>query len=102
VTDMLWDPGSGRWTMISRSPFAPTAAAAASYVRMAASTCALCGSPLVAQIQRSKAGLILIIVGVVLTPVVIGVPLWILGLILRHGGKGKVLDRCPRCGYVAR
>lgn len=102
ITDSLWDPSIGQWTMISRSRFAPAATAAASYVRVATSTCPQCGSPLVATVKRSTAGLVLIIVGFVLTPMFgIGVPIWIIGFAIRFGGKGKLRLRCARCQYTA-
>jgi hypothetical protein len=102
IADMLWDPREGQWITIARSRFAPVASAAASYVRVATSTCPQCGTPLIALMQRSKLGLVLIIIGILLTPVFfIGVPIWIVGFAIRFGGKGKLVQRCPRCQYTA-
>jgi hypothetical protein len=100
ITDSLWDPDTQQWTMIARSPLAAAASTAASYVRMAASTCPHCGTPLAAVLNRSTVGLVLIIVGVALIPLFgIGIPIWIVGFAIRYGGKGRLQLRCSRCQY---
>jgi hypothetical protein len=102
IVDSLWDPDAQQWVMISRSRFAPLASAAASYVRIATTTCPQCGTALVPTAKRSTAGLVLIIVGVLLTPAFgIGVPIWVVGFAMRFGGKGTLRLRCPRCQYIA-
>lgn len=64
--------------------------------RTAATTCPRCGGPLT--MTSSSMGLFLIIIGIVLFPVGVGIPIWVIGMWMRHGNKAKKLA-CTRCGY---
>lgn len=61
--------------------------------------CPRCGSGMVWRVKRSGFGLALIIIGIVLTPVIIGIPIWILGMVVRHGNNGQMYLLCPYCQY---
>ncbi|MBI1763822.1 MAG: zinc ribbon domain-containing protein [Acidobacteria bacterium] len=71
----------------------------ANLARLAASTCPNCSAAMAVVIKRSGLGLALVILGVALTPFLIGIPLFIAGYMLRFGGKGRACYRCPRCNY---
>jgi len=66
----------------------------------AAGTCPRCSTAMAVVIKRSGLGLALIILGIILTPVVgIGIPIFIVGYVMRFSGKGRACYRCPRCNY---
>ena len=84
------------------SHFAVGAAAAALHQRIAANACPRCGTGMAVVIKRSKMGLVLVIVGLVTTPAFgIGLPIFIVGYIMRWGGKGRAAYQCPGCNYAA-
>jgi hypothetical protein len=103
ITDSVSLQGSGCWIAIFQSKFAPLVTQSTVTGRLAASTCPACGSPMAVVIKRSGVGLALIIAGVVLTPLFgIGIPIWIIGMIIRWGGNGTAVYRCARCNYANR
>jgi len=88
------------WTPITQSQFAQLVASQTGVNRLAITTCPYCGAGLVVQIKRSRFGLILVVIGICLTPAFgIGIPIFIVGFIIRWGGKGKAFYRCARCNY---
>lgn len=67
--------------------------------QLAAATCPRCGGPLTQANNQAQTGLVLIIIGVVLTPIYcLGTPLWVIGMMMRFGSSARSL-RCTRCGY---
>jgi hypothetical protein len=83
------------------------AAALATHQRLATSTCPNCGTGMVAVYRRSTLGLVLICVGLLMTPIpvigwIFGPIIFIVGLVLRFGGKGKLRYQCPGCNYSNR
>jgi hypothetical protein len=55
---------------------------------------------MIARVKQSGTGLALILVGIVLIPIFIGLPIFIVGMVIRHGGKGgKAYFSCPICNY---
>lgn len=101
VSDSIRRDGSDPWMPIVQSEFAPLIAQQANMVRLAASTCPGCGAGMAVVIKRSKAGLVLIIVGLLTTPLFgIGIPIFVVGFILRWGRKGQAAYQCPRCNYA--
>jgi DNA-directed RNA polymerase subunit M/transcription elongation factor TFIIS len=100
--DSLTLVGDSTWTPLLQSQFSQNLVEQINVERLTASTCPRCGAGMVAVARGSQLGLWLIIVGVVLTPVFcIGTFLWVWGMILRHGMKGKTYLQCPRCKYSA-
>lgn len=99
--DSLAVTGNSTWVPILQSQFKEYLVDQMNVERLAASTCPRCGAGMVALAKRSQAGLWLIIVGVILTPVCIGTALWIWGMILMHGTRGQTYLQCPRCKYTA-
>jgi len=100
IKDSVRPAGGSNWIPITQSKFAHLVAGQATLNRLGASTCPACGAGLVVQIKRPGLGLVLIIIGVCLTPLFgIGIPIWIVGVIIRFGGKGKAVYRCARCNY---
>jgi hypothetical protein len=103
ITDSVSLQGSGCWIAVFQSKFAPFVTQSAVTGRLAASTCPACGAAMAVVIKRSGLGLALIITGVALTPLFgIGVPVWIIGMIIRFGGKGTAVYRCGQCKYANR
>jgi zinc-ribbon domain len=100
MNDSVAVQGSNDWVPVAQSVFASNMAQQLNMDRVASSTCPQCGAAMAVVIKRSGLGLALIIIGVVLTPAFgIGVPIWIAGMIIRWGGKGKAAYRCPRCNF---
>lgn len=100
--DSLAVTGDSTWVPILQSQFNQYLVDRMNVERLAASTCPRCGAGMVALAKSSQAGLWLIIVGVILTPVFcIGTFLWVWGMILMHGVKGKTYLQCPRCKFNA-
>lgn len=98
--DSLTLVGDSTWTPLLQSQFSQHLVERINVERLAANTCPSCGAGMVALAKSSQAGLWLIIVGVILTPVFcIGTFLWVWGMILMHGVKGKTYLQCPRCKY---
>jgi ribosomal protein L37AE/L43A len=98
--DMITRAGEDRWVPILNSEFSQHMLEKINLERLSSTTCPRCNSALVAVVGRSGAGLWLIIAGVVLTPLIIGIPIWAVGFYLRFGGKGTTRWTCPRCGYI--
>ena len=100
ITDSVVLSGGSPWVPITQSPFAGHIVTQATVDRLAASTCPRCGAAMAVVLQRSKAGLVLIIIGLLTTPLFgIGVPIFAVGFILRWGFKGKAKYQCARCNY---
>jgi hypothetical protein len=100
INDSIAVHGTNTWIPITQSKFSYLVTQHTSVGRVAASTCPHCGAGMAVVIKRSGLGLALIIAGVVLTPVIVGVPIWIIGMIIRWGGKGTAAYRCPRCNFA--
>lgn len=95
--------GGQGWTPLLQSEFADYILNQINIERMVASLCPNCGAEMVVLAKSSQAALWLIIFGVILTPVFcIGTVLWVWGMILMHGKKGKTYYQCPRCKYTPR
>jgi hypothetical protein len=101
TADSVAQAGAQSWTPLLQSPFAKFAAEQITINRLAATTCPRCGSAMAAVIRRSGFGLALILIGIALTPVIIGIPIFIVGMIVRHGGSGTTSLSCPICRYSA-
>jgi hypothetical protein len=101
ASDSVALAGAQTWTPLLHSPFAKLVSEQITISRLAATTCPRCGSGMVAVIRRSGFGLALILIGILLTPVLIGIPIFIVGMIIRHGGSGKTYLTCPCCKYSA-
>lgn len=102
ITDSVVLSGGSAWVPITQSPFGRDIVAQASVDRLAASTCPRCGAAMAVVFQRSKVGFVLIIIGLLTTPLFgIGVPIFVVGFILRWGFKGKANYQCPRCNHKA-
>ena len=100
LQDSVTRQGEQHWTPILQSPFGTRIADQANLDRLAATTCPRCGSAMVARIKQSGTGLALILIGIALTPLFIGIPIFIVGMVMRHGGKGgKAYFSCPICSY---
>ncbi len=99
VQDMVQALGSSNWVPMLESKLRPHVVVGAHDNRLVASTCPNCGAGLVVQIKRSGFGLFLIILGIILTPAIIGIPVFIVGYVIRWSGKGKAFYRCARCNY---
>jgi ribosomal protein S27AE len=100
ITDSVIATGGATWVPITQSPFARYIVTQATVDRLAASTCPQCGAAMAVVLQRSKAGLVLVIIGLITTPLFgIGIPIFIVGFILRWGFKPKAKYQCPRCNY---
>ncbi len=100
-TDLVTRTGTDKWIALNESQFASDFAHRISLDHLAASTCPNCGAEMVVLSKGSQTGLWLIIIGVILTPVFcIGTVLWVWGMILRHGTRGKIYYQCPRCKYA--
>jgi hypothetical protein len=84
ITDSVVLSGGSTWVPITQSPFAGHIVTQASVDRLAARTCPRCGAAMAVVLQRSKAGLVLIIIGLLTTSLFgIGVPIFVVGFILR-------------------
>lgn len=101
--DSITKVGMDNWTPLALSEFQGDLANQLSLQKIAATTCPNCNAEMVVLVGSSKAGLWLIIIGVILTPVFcIGTVLWVWGMFLMHGGKGKSYYQCPRCKFTTR
>lgn len=100
IKDSVRIDGASGWIPVTQSKFASLVAQQTGMNRLATSTCPTCGAGLVVQIKRSGFGLALIIIGFCLTPFFgIGIPIWVVGMVIRWGGKGKAFYRCARCNF---
>jgi hypothetical protein len=100
INDSVAQQGSQIWMPVMQSRFAALVSQQANLNRIAASTCPRCSAGMVVIIKRSGLGLGLFIAGLALTPVFgIGLPLLIIGLVLRWGTPGTAAYRCPRCNF---
>lgn len=101
LQDSVTRHGEQNWTPILQSPFGKPLADQATLDRLAATTCPRCGSAMLARVKQSGTGLALILIGITLSPVFIGIPIFIVGMVMRHGGKGgKAYFSCPICNYA--
>ncbi len=101
--DSVNKTGEDNWTPIATSVFSDALLGQLSLDKIAASTCPNCNAEMVVLVGSSNLGLWLIIIGVILTPVFcIGTFLWVWGMFLRHGGKGKTYYQCPRCKFTTK
>jgi predicted RNA-binding Zn-ribbon protein involved in translation (DUF1610 family) len=102
TADSISKTGDAGWTPILQSEFGDGLLNQINVERIAANSCPRCGTNMVVMAQSSQAGLWLIIIGVVLTPVFcIGTFFWVWGMILMHGTRGKTYYQCPRCQYTS-
>lgn len=100
IRDAIAVQGSQVWMPITQTNFGVLATQQANLGRIAASTCPRCGAGMAVVIKRSGLGLALVIIGIALTPAFgIGIPIFIVGYLLRWGGKGTAAYRCPQCNY---
>lgn len=100
LQDSVTQQGEQNWIPILQSPFGKPLVDQANLDRLASTTCPQCGSPMIARIKQSATGLTLILVGLLLTPIFVGLPIFIVGMVIRHGGKGgRSYFSCPTCGY---
>ena len=100
INDSIAMAGSQIWAPILQSKFASLVTQQANQSRIASSTCPRCSAGMAVVIKRSGLGLALVLIGIALTPVFgIGIPIFIIGFIIRWGGKGTASYRCPRCNY---
>ena len=91
---------SQQWTPLLRSEFETEVAAESTRAKLAASTCPRCGAGMAVTIKRSGFGLFLVILGMALTPVFgCGIPIFIVGYIMRFSGQGTAIYICPQCNY---
>lgn len=98
--DSITKVGEENWTPIALSPFQNDLTNQLNLQKLAATTCPNCNAEMVVLVRRDMMGLWLIIIGVVLTPIVCGIPIWIFGMIRFHGNKGNTYYQCPRCKYT--
>lgn len=88
------------WVPVTQSKFAPLVAQQTNLNRLTASTCPRCGAAMAVVIRRSTLGLVLVVLGICLTPLFgLGIPIFIVGYIMRFSGKGQAAYQCPRCNY---
>lgn len=98
--DMITAKGREEWIPITASQFATDITTLMSREEIESTRCPHCGRNLVIMHKSSSTGLWLIIIGVILTPVFcIGTALWVWGMMLRHGTKGKFYYECPQCRW---
>jgi predicted RNA-binding Zn-ribbon protein involved in translation (DUF1610 family) len=97
ITDSVIASGGSTWVPITQSPFARFIVTQASVDRLAASTCPRCGAAMAVVTKSSAFATILIIVGIFFTVALIGIPLIIIGVMMRR--KVKVAYQCPRCNF---
>jgi len=103
VHDDVQEAGGNGWVPMLQSKLRDHVLEGAHDARLVSSSCPHCGAGLVVQIKRSGFGLFLIILGIALTPAFgLGIPIFIVGYIIRWGGKGKAIYRCARCNYASR
>lgn len=103
IHDSIKPQNSDAWVPILQSKFGSLVTQQTGLNRLAANTCPRCSAAMAVAIKRSGLGLVLIIVGLVLTPAFgIGIPIWIIGFIIRFGGKGTAIYRCARCNYASQ
>ena len=100
ATDSIQLDGSNCWLPVAQSYFAPLFGQQPIVPRAVLNTCPGCGAPMAVVIKRSKGGLALVVIGICLIPFIIGIPIFIVGYIMRFGGKGKAGYQCPRCNYA--
>jgi hypothetical protein len=100
--DSITKVGEQNWTPLSLSEFQSDVTNQIALQQIAASTCPHCNAEMAVLVGSDKTAVWLIIIGVVLTSVCIGLPLWIWGMIRLHGSKGKTYYQCPRCKYTTR
>lgn len=98
--DSISKVGENNWIPLSLSEFQSDLTSQLALQQIAATTCPNCNAEMVVVKGNDQLGLWLIIIGVVLTTVCIGLPLWIYGMIRLHGNKGKVYYQCPRCKFT--
>jgi GYF domain 2 len=100
LQDLVNKQGEQNWTPILQSSFGKPLIDQANLDRLASTTCPRCGSAMIARVKQSATGLALILVGLFLTPILIGLPIFIVGMVMRHGGKGgQAYFACPTCTY---
>jgi predicted RNA-binding Zn-ribbon protein involved in translation (DUF1610 family) len=97
ITDSVIASGGSAWVPITQSPFARFIVTQASVDRLAASTCPRCGAAMAVVTKSSALATIFIIVGIFFTVALIGIPLIIIGVMMRR--KVRVAYQCPRCNY---
>ena len=97
ITDLICEVGDTRWVVISESKFSGLVIAATSRSQMQSATCPNCQAQMAVVLKRSSFGTILIWIGIFTSIALIGLPLIIIGVILR--GKRKASYICPRCNY---
>ncbi|MGA9055025.1 MAG: zinc-ribbon domain-containing protein [Terriglobia bacterium] len=103
VHDDVQEVGGNGWVPMLQSKLRPYVLDGAHDARLVASSCPHCGAGLAVQIKRSGFGLFLVLLGIALTPLFgLGVPIFIVGFVIRWGGKGKAFYRCARCNYSSR
>jgi hypothetical protein len=102
LNDQIHEQGGPGWTAISQSRLATAAVAVATIAQVEARACPQCGAGMAVVLRRSRLGLILIILGLILTPAFgIGIPIFIVGFAIRWGGKGTAGYVCPRCNFTS-
>lgn len=99
ITDSVLGTGGSTWVPITQSSFAQFFVAQASINRLAASTCPRCGAEMTVVTKNSVLATFLII-GVCFAPFIIGIPLIIVGLVMRR--RPTVNYRRPRCNHRPR
>jgi len=89
------------WVPLLQSEFSKDMVDHLSIQRLASTTCPQCASTMVAKIKYPKGAIILVILGLVLTPCFfVGTPVWIVGWIWMVRSRATHFV-CPRCKYSA-
>jgi hypothetical protein len=99
--DFVSRTGLGDWVPIVNSPFRDHVARRIEADQLFANACPRCGAAMVGVAGGSASGIALIIIGVVLTPFVIGILFWIIGMIQCSSARKQTSYSCPRCKYTS-
>lgn len=100
--DSVTKTGEENWTPLPYSDFQSDLATQISMQQMSASTCPNCNAEMVVLVGANKADVWLLIIGIITSTFVCGIPILIWGLYRYHTGKGKSYYQCPRCKFTTR
>lgn len=96
--DSICKEGEENWLKIIDSDFKDEIIEKMNIDRISATTCPKCGSAMVAIVKNSPLGIWLTVIGVILIPACIGIPIWAWGMFELSKGKLTFFN-CPNCKY---
>jgi hypothetical protein len=100
--DSVTKTGNTDWIPLPYSEFQPDLSNQIAMQQMAAATCPNCNAAMVVIVGARKADVWWLIIGIVTSGCVLGIPIFIWALYRYHTGKGRSYYQCPRCKFTTR